>query len=143
MAECKECGKKMGFLEAYNGLCQDCFVKSLGMSKKDKEAKEVAALELDAEIEAIILTTETVINSPVQKRLKIIMSSVECAFDVKIPKAESELLYDLKRCAFELGANAVVGVNIQFIETYNVGIGVGEFKRFKMIAYGTAMIIEF
>ena len=143
MAECKECGKKMGFLEAYNEFCQDCFVKSLGMSKKDKEAKEVAALELDAEIEAIILTTETVINSPVQKRLKIIMSSVECAFDVKIPKAESELLYDLKRCAFELGANAVVGVNIQFIETYNVGIGVGEFKRFKMIAYGTAMIIEF
>ena len=70
------------------------------------------------------------------------MSSVECVFDVKIPKAESELLYDLKRCAYDLGANAVVGVNIQFIETYNVGIGIGEFKKFKMIAYGTAMIIE-
>jgi len=36
----------------------------------------------------------------------------------------------------------VVGVDIQFIETYNVGIGVGEFKKFRMIAYGTAMIIE-
>jgi uncharacterized protein YbjQ (UPF0145 family) len=141
MAECAECGKKFGFLEAgTNGLCTTCAY--LANVDPDTLAKIDANIATTAEIEAIALTTETVINSPVQKRLKIIMSSVECVFEVKIPKAESELLYDLKRRAFDLGANAVVGVNIQFIETYNVGIGVGEFKKFRMIAYGTAMIIE-
>ena len=140
MANCAECGEKFPMIGMRYGtdgeFCKECFQKLNGIGSDGQK------MPLAPEVEAIVLTTETVINSPVQKRIKIIMSSVECVFDVKIPKAESELLYDLKRCAYDLGANAVVGVNIQFIETYNVGIGIGEFKKFKMIAYGTAMIIE-
>ncbi|EAP79119.1 hypothetical protein NAS141_07580 [Sulfitobacter sp. NAS-14.1] len=99
-------------------------------------------MELPTEAQAITLTTETFVTSPVQKRLQIIISSEDCRLDIDISKVQSELLEDLKRQAFDLGANAVIGVNISFIETYTANIASGEFKKFKMVAYGTAMVID-
>tara|TARA_R110002124_G_scaffold184022_1_gene351542 strand:+ start:264 stop:689 length:426 start_codon:yes stop_codon:yes gene_type:complete len=140
MANCSECGTKFGFIATLygpnNDLCKKCFYK---LSGKDSEGKR---LELPTEAQAITLTTETFVTSPVQKRLQIKISSEDCRLDIDISKVQSELLEDLKRQAFDLGANAVIGVNISFIETYTANIASGEFKKFKMVAYGTAMVID-
>tara|TARA_R110002110_G_scaffold355310_3_gene564969 strand:- start:686 stop:1111 length:426 start_codon:yes stop_codon:yes gene_type:complete len=140
MSECAECGEKFGFISLRHGpdgnLCKSCFFK---LSGKGNDGKR---LELAPEAQAIILTTETFVSSSVQKRLEIIIASEDCILDVNISKVQSELLQDLKRQAFDLGANAVIGVNISFLETYTANIASGEFKRFKMVAYGTAMIVD-
>ncbi len=153
MANCEKCGSKLSFF----GKCTSCedterterqklaearrleaekFRKSETERKKLEEAKKKEALE------SIVLTTEVTLNQSVKTRHGIIMSTVECALDVKVPKAKGELLDDLKHQAYELGANAVVGIDIKFVETYNATIGVGELKKFRMIAYGTAITLD-
>jgi uncharacterized protein YbjQ (UPF0145 family) len=97
---------------------------------------------LPSEVESIIITTETTTALPVKKRIRVIMEAIDCTLDVDISKAQTQLLNLLKGRAFDVGANAVVGLDINFVETYAANIGAGEFKRFKMVAYGTAVIIE-
>lgn len=92
-------------------------------------------------IQSIVVTTENQITNAVLARHSIIMASVESALDVNVDKARGELLLDLKHQAYNLGANAVVGININFVETYNATIGAAELKKFRMIAYGTAITI--
>lgn len=59
-----------------------------------------------------------------------------------ISKFQDELMLSLRESAYNEGANAVVRINFNIIETYNTSIGVGEFKKFKMIAYGTAVVVD-
>lgn len=140
MANCADCGEKFGFVAMLygvdNNLCKGCYLKRTGKGSDGK------LLELPPEVEAIIVTTETMITTPIKKRLNVILEAIDCAFDVDISKAQTELLNLLKRRASDLGANAVVGLDIKFVETYATSIGAGEFRRFKMVGCGTAVIID-
>ena len=154
MALCEKCGGKLSFF----GKCEPCdqaeqqeiTEKRLLAEKQNAELKRQATLAakekekiISAAIKAVVLTTEACASFTITNRHKIVMSSVDCAFDVKVPKAEVELLDDLRKQAVDLGANAVVAIDFKFIETYSANIGAGDFKKFKMVAFGTAVDAEF
>lgn len=166
MTECKGCGKEMGFADkmnakGYNGLCRSCSEHerkvSAGVDDRSIEQVSQEKRELDLKIEAIMLTTETVLHLNITKRIEIV--SAECAFGMNIFKdlfagvrdivggrskavqdtmrdARRTVLYELKKEACEVGANAVVGVDLNYVELSNVG------SMVMLVASGTAVIVE-
>ncbi len=70
MAECKKCGRKLGFWEGkYFGACPDC---------ADQTSNQRA--EINEAIGSILLTTETAPNLDIKSRVGIIMADADCAF---------------------------------------------------------------
>ena len=82
MAECKECGKKRGFLEqGVGGLCSQCNYLStispdeaeqLDQVKQDWENTQVQLSIDQAEIDAVTITTEAVPSLKIVKRIDVI-----------------------------------------------------------------------
>jgi uncharacterized protein YbjQ (UPF0145 family) len=111
-----------------------------------------------AEIEAVLLTTETFPqNLNITKRIEIV--TAECAFGMNIFKdlfagvrdivggrskavqntmrdARRTALYELKKEAYEVGANAVVGVDLDYVELSASG------SMVMLVASGTAVVAE-
>ena len=108
-------------------------------------------------IEAILLTTETAPNLKITKRIEIV--TAECAFGMNIFKdlfagvrdivggrseavqktmrdSRKTVLYELKKEAYEVGANAVVGVDLDYVELSSAG------SMVMLVASGTAVVIE-
>ena len=121
------------------------------------KAERGQAQAIRNEIEAIVLTTETAPNLPITKRIEIV--TAECAFGMNMFKdlfvgvrnivgGRSEAvqatmrdsrrvaLYELKKEAHAVGANAVVGVDLDYVELSNAG------SMVMLVASGTAVIIE-
>ena len=142
MANCSSCGEKLGFeyrAQINNKyFCKTCEVTYRIEKLETKQAEAGNAQK----IEAIVLTTETAPNLNIKSRVGIIMADADCAFDVAMVKNKDALLSNLKSEAHTIGANAVVGVTFNMIETYSASIGIGKVNTFKLIAYGTAVIIE-
>ncbi|MDA8983747.1 heavy metal-binding domain-containing protein [Planktomarina temperata] len=169
MAECKECGKTMGFADkvnakSFDGKCVGC-TKAIrdnsGESGENHQAYKVqvaADLQTEAAIEAIVLTTETAPNLNITKRIEIV--TAECAFGMNIFKdlfagvrnvvggrseavqktmrdSRRTALYELKKEAYEVGANAVVGVDLDYVELAGTGS-----SMVMLVASGTAVVIE-
>jgi len=132
------------------GVCNDCHS---GKSPEDKAREH----KIDAEIDAITLTTETAPNLKIMKRIEIV--TAECAFGMNAFKdlfagvrnivgGRSEAvqktmrdsrrvaLYELKKEAYEVGANAVVGVDLDYVELSSSG------SMVMLVASGTAVIVE-
>jgi len=107
----------------------------------------------------VMLTTETNINLKVLKRLDVI--TAECAYGMNIFKdlfasisdifggrnnsiqntlkdARKTVLAELQKEAFSLGANAVIGIDLDYSEIS----GGGKFGMLFIVASGTAVIIE-
>ena len=150
MAECTDCGKDLGFWEG-NHLrqCSECVNKNdpaVIQQSTDHQA-----------ISSIVLTTETAPNLNITKRIEIV--TAECAFGVNIFKdlfagvrdivggrseavqktmrdSRKTVLYELKKEAYEVGANAVVGVDLDYVELSNAG------SMVMLVASGTAVVIE-
>jgi uncharacterized protein YbjQ (UPF0145 family) len=126
-----------------------------------EKAKEAAAkqrvAELNQRIDAIMLTTETAPNLNITKRIEIV--TAETAFGMNIFKdlfagvrdivggrskavqntmrdARKTALYELKVEAHLVGANAVVGVDLDYVELSSSG------GMVMLVASGTAVIIE-
>ena len=162
MANCSSCGVKVGFLEGIDGKCPECFVTttpnrvSAGMDDRSIEQAANAKRELDLKIKAIMLTTETAPNLNITKRIEIV--TAECAFGMNIFKdlfagvrdivggrskavqktmrdSRKTALYELKKEAYEVGANAVVGVDLDYVELSNAG------SMVMLVASGTAVVI--
>ena len=114
--------------------------------------------ELDLKIEAILLTTETAPNLNITKRIEIV--TAECAFGMNIFKdlfagvrdivggrseavqktmrdSRKTALYELKKEAYEVGANAVVGVDLDYVELAGTGS-----SMVMLVASGNAVVIE-
>ena len=151
MADCLRCGKKLGFMQSNRGMCVNCFgitvlSEQSGQTIEDLEdinAKQIQAdAARDAAIAQIIITTETATNLNITKRIKIIMCSTTSTLDINFKKIEDDLFTMLKVQALAVDANAVVGVTINFVETYSASAGVGSFKNFRIIACGTAVVIS-
>ena len=155
MAACKECGKKLRWGSPYI-ICDDCndIETAKELAEKEREINEKA--ECNLQIDAILLTTETAPNLNITKRIEIV--TAECAFGMNIFKdlfagvrdiiggrseavqktmrdSRRTALYELKREAHAVGANAVVGVDLDYVELSSVG------SMVMLVASGTAVRI--
>lgn len=144
------------------GVCETCFDEEKSKQLEEREAKKALEEQEKAIIEAaiggVLLTTETY-----PKRLNITETveivTAECAFGMNIFKdlfsgvrdivgGRSEAvqktlqdtrrtaLYELKKEAYEAGANAVVGVDLDYVELSAAG------NMVLLVASGTAVRIE-
>lgn len=155
MAKCNSCGREIGLFNSYGPggtLCGKCHeVKLKGnlveMTREDEKA-----------INAVILTTETYPQDiQILERIEIV--TAECAFGMNIFKdlfagvrdivggrseavqktmrdARRTVLYELKKEAHEVGANAVIGVDLDYVELSAAG------SMVMLVASGTAVKIE-
>ena len=152
---CRTCGKPFGFLEfSDDGIYTACYKED---RKKRESTDTVTEQKRHAEIEAIVLTTETAPNLNITKRIEIV--TAECAFGMNIFKdlfagirdfvggrsetvqktmrdSRRTALYELKKEAHMVGANAVVGVDLDYMEMSTAG------SMVLLVASGTAVIIE-
>ena len=153
LANCVVCGKKVGMLQVDGvGRCGEC--RQAGLTKCDASKQ----MEKNASIESITLTTETYPEGlKITKRIEVV--TAECAFGMNIFKdlfagvrnvvgGRSEAvqktlrdtrrtaLYELKKEAYEVGANAVVGVDLDYVELVAAG------NMVLLVASGTAVRIE-
>jgi uncharacterized protein YbjQ (UPF0145 family) len=148
----------------YDVRCQSCHLT--WQLKNDHQFAEQqqqlieeanAQQKLHDEIDAIMLTTETAPNLNITKRIEVV--TAECAFGMNIFKdlfagvrdivggrskavqktmrdSRRTALYELKKEAHEVGANAVVGVDLDYVELSAGG------SMVLLVASGTAVIIE-
>ena len=163
MAICLGCGKKLGLLERGNeGRCFDCYMKHL-QEKKDaptrKTGDELAlyAVQNHEAIDAILLTTETAPDLKITKRIEIVTAEVAYgmhffkdmfagvrdlvggrseAVQKTMRDARRTALYELKREAHSVGANAVVAVDLDYVDLSTGG------NMVMLVASGTAVVIE-
>ena len=151
MAKCTVCEKEMCFADkvnakSFDGLCRSCtdHNRKIAAGLEDKTIEEAAfeTRELDATIDAILLTTETAPNLNIVSRVGIIMAEVDCVFSVEMVKHNHALQSKLRSEAYSIGANAVVGITFNMIETYSATLGVSKVNTFKLIASGTAVVVE-
>lgn len=149
MAICKSCGKSLNMLnKGTDDLCNACI--SSGHIEKN------SAHPRKPEIDAILLTTECYANVSVVKRIEIV--TAECAFGMNLFKdlfagvrdvvggrsnavqktmrdARKTVLYELKKEAHEVGANAVIGVDLDYVELSSAG------SMVMLVASGTAVVV--
>lgn len=150
MADCRSCGKNLNvFNKGTDNLCTACL--SSGQIGADSQNKNLP------QIDAILLTTETAPNLNITKRIEIV--TAECAFGMNMFKdlfagvrnvvggrseavqetmrdSRRTALYELKREAYRVGANAVVGVDLDYVELSTSG------SMVMLVASGTAVVIE-
>lgn len=161
MAACTDCGRKLGLFDpGSGGLCHGCSTRLSALARmghEEAQAYTEARAERDAAIEAIMLTTETAPNLPITKRIEIV--TAECAFGMNIFKdlfagirdivggrseavqktmrdARRTALYELKREAHAVGGNAVVGVDLDYVELSAAG------SMVMLVASGTAVVLQ-
>ena len=154
MARCTICNAKIGILDFGDTLCKECYAKKIEASKSETPSDRA---ERDAQINAIMLTTETAPSLNITKRIEVI--TAECAFGMNIFKdlfaavrdvvggrseavqktlrdSRETVLYELKKEAHRVGANAVVGIDLDYMELSTGG------SMILMVASGTAVIVE-
>ena len=161
MATCLKCGASIGFFSGSVDYCLDCTVAKYKAGARERvEAQRSAVTEIElrnADIDAIVLTTETAPNLKIIKRIEIV--TAEVAYGMNIFKdlfagvrdivggrseavqktmrdARRTALYELKREAHSVGANAVVGVDLDYVELS------GGANMVMLVASGTAVVIE-
>ena len=136
--------------------------KSLAAKEKlianlEREKSMVRELRIENAVEAVLLTTETAPELKVINRLEIV--TAECAFGMNIFKdlfagvrdvvggrsaavqstmrdSRRVALSELKREAYEIGANAVIGVDLDYMELSSGA------SMVLLVASGTAVVIE-
>ena len=168
MAKCTVCEKEMGFADkvnakSFDGLCRSCtdHNRKIAAGLEDKTIEEAAfdTRELDATIDAIMLTTShTLQGIEVTKFLGVV--SAECAYGMNMFKdmfanvrnlvggrssavqdtmrdSRETVMQELKREAHAKGANAVIAVDIDYTQ-----LGAGGNMMVLVSASGTAVVIE-
>lgn len=142
-------------LQLKAGLCADCR-KKIEVEENERKVKK-ATLSNRSEIEKLILTTESGSNFSIDKRLGIV--SAECAFGMNIFKdlfsgvrdvvggrssavqsvlrdSRKIVLDELRDEAFELGADAVVAIDFEYVDLSNSG------NMILLVANGTAVTLK-
>ena len=168
MAKCTVCEKEMGFADkvnakSFDGLCRSCtdHNRKIAAGLEDKTIEEAAfdTRELDATIDAIMLTTShTLQGIEVTKYLGVV--SAECAYGMNMFKdmfanvrnlvggrstavqdtmrdSRETVMQELKREAHAKGANAVIAVDIDYTQ-----LGAGGNMMVLVSASGTAVVIK-
>ena len=164
MAKCKGCGTELTIInKANDNHCIKCDVRlsmNTGSSASPTTgAASAASSARIADIEAVMLTTESAPNLQVKKRLEVV--TAEVAYGMNIFKdlfasvrdivggrseavqktmrdARRTALYELKKEAHSVGANAVIAVDLDYVELSG---GAGA-NMVMLVASGTAVVIE-
>lgn len=162
MASCTICEKNLKFMQGIQGMCADCWSQqkagqSIETIQNTAKANAALAKAISSAVEAVLLTTETAPNLNITKRIEIV--TAEVAYGMNIFKdlfagvrdivggrseavqetmrdARRTALYELKREAHSVGANAVVGVDLDYVDLSTGG------NMVMLVASGTAVIIE-
>lgn len=155
MATCRKCGEKVFALDLRNGLCHFCQKAQAEMSEEEKETQLREDEALSAELSKIMLTTETAPSLPIEARLGIVTSEyvvgmhlfrdIAGAFrDVfggrsatmqrGLKEAREAALNELRKEAHQLGADAVVAIDLDYSE-----ISGGGKSMLFLVASGTAV----
>lgn len=163
MGNCITCGAKNSFWQGdEHRRCPKCAEANLWPeghrnNTVERQRAKVENAQRNATIDAIILTTETAPNLNITDRIEIV--TAECAFGMNMFKdlfagvrdivggrseavqktmrdSRRTALYELKREAHAVGANAVVGVDLDYVELSGVG------NMVLLVASGTAVRIE-
>nr|WP_229673338.1 YbjQ family protein [Salipiger pallidus] len=157
MAACANCGRKLGFFDPGSaGLCHQCAMGASELITRHSDNFEEDQLELERDIAAILLTTETAPNLEILERIEIV--TAECAFGMNIFKdlfagvrdviggrsaavqktlrdSRRTALHELKKEAHAVGANAVIAVDLDYTELSAAG------NMVLLVASGTAVRI--
>ncbi|MBW6495804.1 MAG: YbjQ family protein [Burkholderiaceae bacterium] len=159
MAVCSECGSTVSRFDLEKGLCGICAFRERQRPKAERDSIEAeqrkAAADLAARLDAIMMTTETAPGIDIAERIEII--SAECVFGMNVFKdigssirdlvggrnkafqdalreARKTVLSELRKEALEVGADAVVAVDLDYSEVS----GGGKSMMF-LVASGTAV----
>ncbi|SDW74721.1 Uncharacterized conserved protein YbjQ, UPF0145 family [Sulfitobacter pontiacus] len=167
MANCVDCGTKLTLLNKSTAeRCYPCAKvefenrdpNRVAAIKPQISEEEAIEKERKASIEAIMVTTETHPDIGISARLGIV--TAECAYGMNVFKdvfagirnivggrskaiqqtmrdARETVLYELKQEASLLGADAVVAVDLDYVQ-----IGDGGWSMVMLVASGTAVKIE-
>lgn len=155
MATCNNCGAKTSLFDLAKGLCRDCL-------RADPEEREARARNLPvieatnlAALSKIILTTESAHDLPIERRIDIVTAEVVIgmhlfkdiagvfrdvfggrsqAMQAGLRDARKAALDELRREAASVGADAVVGVDLDYSE-----ISGGGKSMLFLVASGTAV----
>ena len=164
MRNCIVCGKNLSFRHGdEHRRSSDCVADNSWPTDHPKntvvlQQAEHARQERQAAIETIMLTTEAYPQGlTITRRIEVV--TAECAFGMNMFKelfagvrdivgGRSEAvqktmrdsrrvaLYELKKEAHAVGANAVVGVDLDYVELSSAG------SMVMLVASGTAVVIE-
>ena len=158
MASCSRCGKTAAQWSLAFGLCNDCKTAQAAELKLEDELKTEAERQARLAAARIILTTETAHNLPVTDRLGIISAEVVIGMNLfkdiasalsdtfggrsknmqtGLRQARESALAELRQEAHALGADAVVGIDLDYSE-----ISGGGKSMLFLVASGTAVKLE-
>lgn len=167
MANCERCDKKLNVYNRWGKeTCRSCAMDIEDEKAAQLKAEEAKAGQYSADtskarfpaIEAITVTTETHTDLVIGERLGIV--TAECAYGMNAFKdlfasvrnifggrseavqatmrdARETVLYELKQEADRLGADAVIAVDLDYVQ-----IGDGGWSMVMLVASGTAVKIE-
>lgn len=156
MAACKSCGKSIGFLESVGGYCSTCHFKNQRLMAGGKDATELP-LSIDRSSH-IILSTEAAPDLLVALRLDIITAEFAVgmglltdifnawrdvfggrskSYQSTLKDARKAVLRELRDEAHQLGADAVLGVKLDYSE-----ISGGGKSMLFLVASGTAVTLK-
>lgn len=154
-AKCRKCGKSVLALDLQEGLCEDCLLDF--RQESAEEAAKVAARNqaVSARASNILVTTETFVDLPIAERLDVISAEAVLGMNIfkdigsawrdviggrnkgvqdELRAARKAVLGELKREAAELGADAVIAVDLDYSE-----ISGGGKSMMMLVASGTAV----
>ena len=157
---CIDCDRELTIFNRSGSRCYRCHHEIVTRKNIaiDPNA-EAKILERNAEIEAVILTTETVSDLIIVERVEVI--TAEVAYGMNIFKdlfasvrdivggrseavqktmrdARRTALFELKKEAHRVGANAVVAIDLDYVELSG---GAGA-NMLMLVASGTAVIVK-
>ena len=163
MAECSVCGIRIGFMDAIEKKCSDCFYAAAEQEEITasslRESHRQAASIAQKAIDSITLTTaHTLQDVTVTQYLGVV--SAECAYGMNMFKdmfanvrnlvggrsaavedtmrdSRETVMQELKREAHAKGANAVIAVDLDYTQ-----LGAGGNMMVLVSASGTAVVIE-
>lgn len=154
MANCDGCGKRLTLMNKAND--NKCYTCAAG--REDQDRQPGGSQHRAPAIEAIMVTTETHTDLVIGKRLGIV--TAECAYGMNAFKdlfasirnivggrskavqdtmraARETVLYELKQEASLMGADAVIAVDLDYVQIGDAGWGM-----VMLVASGTAVQID-
>ena len=164
LPQCRKCSTPVEIEDFVEGYCSRCYEQELQSRQRQKEERDEKALQekilsmTDQELKSVLLTTETQSDLEIDERIDIV--TAECAFGMNIFRdifadvrnivggrsvatqkvlrdARNTVLSELRREALLIGANAVVGVDLDYSEFS----GGGKSMLF-LVASGTAVKVK-
>jgi uncharacterized protein YbjQ (UPF0145 family) len=161
MAACTDCGKNVRFYDSIGGRCPDCH---FAMRKREREAEDLAAssapdqdIATEIDLSHIVLSTEAAPDLKVAERIDIVSAEFAVgmglltdifnawrdvfggrskSYQNALKDARRTVLDELRREAHAVGADAVLGVKLDYSE-----ISGGGKSMLFLVASGTAVTL--